>query len=65
MASLLDLQTEIGVKQGNLGRDCILAKLESVFKDLGRVMAWCDMEAGRSSVLVGKVFVCERRKGSK
>ena len=48
-----------------MGRDCVLAKLESVFKDLGRVMAWCDMEAGRSSVLVGKVFVCERRKGSK
>ena len=44
MASKLDLQTEIGVSQRKSGMGCVPRKGESRYKDLGRVMAWHDVE---------------------
>lgn len=48
MASKLDLQIEIRVNQRKSGRECVPDKGEISCKDLGRVMAWCDMEPGSS-----------------
>ena len=62
MASKLDVQIEIRANQRKSGRECVPGKGEISCKDLGRVMAWYDMEPGSSGNGEG---VCVREEDGK